>query len=127
MMQVVSEASNAWHRKVAAWIKDEESKLPKKHLIAQNISNFRYPITDPDPNISIFNFHYTYPAAAHENYHLNKVIGFNETGLPESWTLHTGDKPAVLMVVRLFNHLDIVFSGQRMAMTQRWHRRGSLS
>jgi hypothetical protein len=112
MMQVVSDASNAWQRKVAAWIKDEESKLPKKHLIAQNISNFRYPITDPDPNISIFNFHYTYPAAAHENYHLNKVIGFNETGFAgrldatyrrQAWRF-------LMAGGGLFNHLDYSFS-----------------
>ncbi|MEJ7683293.1 MAG: hypothetical protein WKG06_36630 [Segetibacter sp.] len=57
---------------------EEESKLANKHLISQNISNFHYPITNPDPNISIFNFHYTLPEAATENYYLNS--GFNETG-----------------------------------------------
>ena len=114
MMQVVSDKSNAWQRKVAAWIKDEESKLPKKHLIAQNISNFRYPITNPDPNISIFNFHYTLPAAAHENYHLNKVIGFNETGFAgrldatyrrQAWRF-------LMAGGGLFNHLDYSFSAE---------------
>lgn len=112
MMQVVSDKSNAWQRKVATWIKDEESKLPKKHLIAQNISNFRYPITNPDPNISIFNFHYTFPAAAHENYHLNKVIGFNETGFAgrldatyrrQAWRF-------LMAGGGLFDHLDYSFS-----------------
>jgi hypothetical protein len=112
MMQVVSEASNAWQRKVAGWIKDEESKLPKKHLIAQNISNFRYPITNADPNISVFNFHYAFPAAVHENYHLNKVIGFNETGFAgrldatyrrQAWRF-------LMAGGALFNQLDYSFS-----------------
>ena len=114
MMQVVSEKSNAWQRKVAAWIKDEESRLPKKHLIAQNISNFRYPITDPDPNISIFNFHYTFPAAAHENYHLNKVIGFNETGFAGRLDATYRRQAWRFMMAGggLFNHLDYSFSAE---------------
>ncbi len=79
-LQVVSQRSNDWHRQVARWIKDEESRLPQKHLIAQNISNFHYPIAEADPNISIFTFHYALPEAVAENAHLNRVIGFNETG-----------------------------------------------
>jgi hypothetical protein len=112
MMQVVSDASNAWQQKVASWIKDEESRLPNKHLISQNVSNFRYPITSPDPNVSIFNFHYTFPAAVYENYHLNKVIGFNETGFAgrldatyrrQAWRF-------LMAGGALFNHLDYSFS-----------------
>ncbi|GAB3338092.1 hypothetical protein GCM10027299_49880 [Larkinella ripae] len=79
-LQVVSQRSNAWHRRVAQWIRDEESRLPNRHLISQNVSNFHYPIADADPNISIFTFHYALPEAVTENYHLNRVIGFNETG-----------------------------------------------
>lgn len=79
-LEIVSQRSNDWQRKVAGWIKDEEGKLPAKHLISQNISNFHYPVTNPDPNISVFNFHYAFPKTVDENYYLNKVIGFNETG-----------------------------------------------
>lgn len=79
-LQVVSQRSNDWQRKVAGWIRDEENKLANKHLISQNIGNFHYPVTDADPNISIFNFHYALPEAVAENYHLDRVIGFNETG-----------------------------------------------
>ena len=112
MMQVASEASNAWQRKVAGWIKDEESKLPKKHLIAQNIGNYRYPITNPDPNISVFNFHYAFPAAVRENYYLNKVIGFNETGFAGKLDA-TYRRQAWRFLMAgggLFNHLDYSFS-----------------
>ena len=79
-LQVVSQRSNDWQRRVATWITDEEQRLPVKHLISQDVSNFHYPITDPDPNVSIFTFHYALPEAIRENSHLNKVIGFNETG-----------------------------------------------
>ncbi|WP_148289434.1 hypothetical protein [Fibrella aestuarina] len=79
-LQVVSQRSADWQRRVASWIVDEEQKLINRHLIAQNISNFDYPITDPDPAVSIFTFHYASPEAVRVNAHLNKVIGFNETG-----------------------------------------------
>jgi hypothetical protein len=111
-LQVVSEASNAWQRTVAGWIKDEERGLPKKHLMSQNISNFRYPVTDPHPAISIFNFHYTLPVAVHENYHLNKAIGFNETGFAGKLDI-TYRRQAWRFLMAggaLFNHLDYSFS-----------------
>ena len=79
-LQVVSQRSNDWQRQVARWIKDEESRLPQKHLISQDISNFHYPVADADPAVSVFTFHYALPEAVTENYHLNRVIGFNETG-----------------------------------------------
>ena len=111
-LQVVSQASNDWQRKVAGWIKDEESRLPGKHLISQNISNFHYPIADADPAISIFNFHYALPQAVEENYYLNKAIGFNETGFAGS-----ADKTYRRQAWRflmaggaLFNQLDYSFS-----------------
>jgi hypothetical protein len=111
-LEIVAQSSNEWQRKVAGWIKDEESRLPVKHLISQNISNFQYPVADPDPNVSIFNFHYALPVAVTENYYLNKVIGFNETGFAgrldqiyrrQAWRfLFAGGG--------LFNQLDYSFS-----------------
>ncbi len=110
-LEVVSARSSDWQRQVARWIKEEESKLPVKHLISQNISNFHYPITNPDPNVSIFNFHYSSPEAVTENYHLNRVIGFNETGFAgradatyrrQAWRF-------LMAGGSLFNHLDYSF------------------
>jgi hypothetical protein len=111
-LQVVSQRSNEWQKQVAKWVRDEESKLPIKHLISQNIGNFHYPITDADSNISIFNFHYTYPLAVTENYHLNKPIGFNETGFAGK-SDHTYRRQAWRFMMAggaLFNHLDYSFS-----------------
>lgn len=111
-LQVVSQKSNDWQREVARWIKEEESKLPKKHLISQNISNFYYPVENPDPAISIFNYHYALPKAVTQNWHLNKAIGFNETGFAgsddktyqrQAWRFLMGGGA-------LFSHLDYSFS-----------------
>jgi hypothetical protein len=80
MAEVANDASLAWQRKISAVIVDEESKLPNKHLISQNIGNFSPVINNPDPNVSIFNFHYALPTAASKNLHINRVMTINETG-----------------------------------------------
>lgn len=111
-IQVVSQRSNEWQKRVAKWIREEEAALAKKHLISQNVSNFFYPIADADPNISIFNFHYAFPEAVSANYHLDKVIGFNETGFAgRSDTTYRRQAWRFLMAGGgLFNQLDYSFS-----------------
>ncbi len=111
-LQVVSQRSNDWQRQVARWIKDEESKLPQKHLISQDISNFHYPIADADPNVSVFTFHYALPEAVAENYHLNRVIGFNETGFAgRADSTYRRQAWRFLMAGGgLFNQLDYAYS-----------------
>jgi hypothetical protein len=78
--EVADELSLAWQAKVGQWIANEEAALPNKHLIAQNYSNFRLPIRELLPGVSIANFHYAYPEAASWNYGLNKPISYDETG-----------------------------------------------
>lgn len=111
-LQVVSQRSNDWQRQVARWIKDEESRLPVKHLISQDISNFHYPIADADPNVSIFTFHYALPEAVTENAHLNRVIGFNETGFAgRADSTYRRQAWRFLMAGGgLFNQLDYAYS-----------------
>jgi hypothetical protein len=70
----------AWETHVAEWIANEESSLPNKHLIAQNYCNFRLPVRQLIPGVSIVNFHYAYPEAAPLNYGLNKALSYDETG-----------------------------------------------
>lgn len=70
-----------WQYYIASAIADAEKDFPYKHLIAQNIANGSAKIEDPNPNVSIFNFHYaTPPGTVGLNYGLNKVIGDDETG-----------------------------------------------
>ena len=70
-----------WQAHIAKVIVETEKNLPKKHLIAQNIANDKKKVEKPDPNVSVFNFHYaTPPDTVAMNYALNKVIGDDETG-----------------------------------------------
>jgi hypothetical protein len=79
-VDLADELSLAWQAKVSEWITSEEAGLPNKHLIAQNYSNFRFPVKTLLPGVSIVNFHYAYPEAVLENYGLGKAIAYDETG-----------------------------------------------
>ncbi len=104
-------ASMAWQEKLATMIVEEESKLPQKHLIAQNYSNFKAPIPKVSDHISIINFHYAWPEAATWNYHYNKVIGFDESGFAGSGDLVYRRQAWQFMLSGggLFNSLDYSF------------------
>src|SRR6267142_2052121 len=70
-----------WQAHIAATLAEAEKDFPARHLIAQNIANAGKKIDKPDPNVSIFNFHYaTPPDTVEQNYKLNKVLGDDETG-----------------------------------------------
>jgi hypothetical protein len=97
---------------VAEWITSEESSLPNKHLIAQNYSNFRLPVRNLIPGVSIVNFHYAYPEAVTLNYGLGKALSYDETGflgredqsyLRQAWNF-------MLSGGSTFNGLDYSFS-----------------
>lgn len=105
------EASMAWQEKIAAVITEEETGLAKKHLIAQNYTNFRASVPEVSEHISIINFHYAWPDAVRWNYHYNKVLGFDESGFAGS-----GDQvyrrqawQFMLSGGALFNNLDYSF------------------
>ncbi len=70
-----------WQNHIAQTIVQAQAGLPKKHLIAQNIANQSKKIENPNPSVSIFNFHYAKPpVTVTQNYQLNKAIGDDETG-----------------------------------------------
>ena len=74
-----------WQAHIAQTIADAEADFECQHLIAQNIANKYKKITDPNPLVSIFNFHYAKPPnTVTDNYALNKVIGDDETGFAGS-------------------------------------------
>jgi hypothetical protein len=69
-----------WQRHIAQTIFDAE-RDGARHLISQNIANGSVKVADPDPHVSIFNFHYSRPPqSVAMNYDLGRVIGMNETG-----------------------------------------------
>jgi hypothetical protein len=70
-----------WQDRIIEAIVAAESSLAGKHLIARNVANGSARIEMPNPALSIFNFHYASPpSCVTENYHLGKVIAFDETG-----------------------------------------------
>jgi hypothetical protein len=77
-IDVADELSTAWQARVAEWIASEDGA--NRHLVAQNYSNFGFPVRELAPGVSIVNFHYAYPMAAEWNYGLGKAIGYDETG-----------------------------------------------
>jgi hypothetical protein len=74
-----------WQAHIAETIAEAEAGFKAKHLIAQNIANKYQKIFDPNPRVSIFNFHYTKPPnTVTDNYGLNRVIADDETGFAGS-------------------------------------------
>lgn len=102
-----------WQKHIARVIHESEKSLPHAHLIAQNISNGAKKIEQPDPLVSIFNFHYaTPPDAVTMNYGLDRVISDDETGFKgtgddiyrmEAWDFF-------LAGGGIFDHLDYSFT-----------------
>jgi hypothetical protein len=45
----------AWQARVAEWIQSEEAAGPGKHAIAQNYSNFGFPVDRIVPGVSLAN------------------------------------------------------------------------
>lgn len=101
-----------WQHHIADVIVETESSLPNRHLISQNIGNGSQQITNPNPAISIFNFHYASPPkAVAENYALNKAIGDNETGFKGTEDTHYRMEAwqFILAGGALYNNLDYSF------------------
>jgi len=74
-----------WQNHIVETIVKAGANFKVKHLIAQNIANKSRKVVNPNPYVSIFNFHYARPPkAVAENYGLNKVIGDDETGFAGS-------------------------------------------
>ncbi len=107
------EALEAWEQHLTSVIADAEKDFGHKHLISQNIANGAQKIENPNPLVSIFNFHYaTPPVTVEMNYPLQKIIGDNETGFngiedavyrKEAWNFMVAGGG-------LFNNLDYSFT-----------------
>jgi len=50
-----------WQDRIVDAIVDAEKDMPRKHLISMNIANGRAKVANPNPHVSIFNFHYCFP------------------------------------------------------------------
>jgi hypothetical protein len=102
-----------WQAHIAETIVKAEANFKAKHLIAQNIANKSKKVTNPNPHVSIFNFHYAKPPiAVTQNYGLNKVIGDDETGFsgsePKAYRLEGWD--FIIAGGGLYDNLDYSFT-----------------
>ncbi len=109
--EMASPESLEWQKLIAETIVGKEKALPKKHLIAQNYTNFMHSLDTVDPNVSILNFHYVWPEAVWLNYGWNRPVCFDESGfagsadstyLRQAWQF-------MLAGGALFNNLDYSF------------------
>ena len=102
-----------WQNHIAETIVKAEARFKTKHLIAQNIANKSKKVVNPNPHVSIFNFHYAKPpTAVTENYGLNKVIGDDETGFagsePKPYRLEGWD--FIIAGGAVYDNLDYSFT-----------------
>ncbi len=102
-----------WQAHIAETIAKAEANFKAKHLIAQNIANKYQKITDPNPQVSIFNFHYAKPPnTVTDNYGLNRVIGDDETGFagsePKPYRLEGWD--FIIAGGAVYDNLDYSFN-----------------
>jgi hypothetical protein len=107
------DALEAWEQHMTAVIADAEKDFRFKHLISQNIANGAQKIDNPNPHVSIFNFHYARPpVTVGMNYHLNRVIGDNETGFDGIEDVHYRKEAWNFMLAGggLFDNLDYSFT-----------------
>jgi hypothetical protein len=101
-----------WHHHMVEIIAAMEAGLPNQHLVAINYQNRTQRIHQAHPGVSICNFHYAIPDAVKENYHLDKVISYDETG----FIGQTGDPYRrdawnfMLSGGGIFSHLDYSFT-----------------
>jgi hypothetical protein len=111
LAEIANPVSRAWQHHIAGIIAETESRLSNRHLISENISNFRAKISTPDSLVSVFNFHYALPEAVRWNYNLNKVIALDETGfMPHRDYLYRSQAWKFLLSGGgLYNNLDYSF------------------
>ena len=70
-----------WQRHMIDVIADAQKSVGSRQLISINVANEKAKVEEPNPAVSIYNFHYAWPPEAVEmNYGLGRVIGENETG-----------------------------------------------
>jgi hypothetical protein len=71
-----------WQREMASVIAETDRQgEAQPHLISQNYANGSKVVENPNPLVSLFNFHYSRPPeSVAMNYGLNVAIGNNETG-----------------------------------------------
>jgi hypothetical protein len=111
-VDLADEESLEWQAWIASVVADQETRQGSRQVIAQNYANFRYPLKDVDPAISVLNFHYAWPEAATLNLALERALGFDESGFAgsEDATYRRQAWEFLLSGGAVFSHLDYSFA-----------------
>jgi hypothetical protein len=102
-----------WQAEISKTLSDAEKDFPARHLIAQNIANGGKKIEKPDPNVSIFNYHYaTPPDTIEQNFKLNKVFSDDETGFRGKEDVHYRTEAWEFVIAggAIYDNLDYSFT-----------------
>jgi len=110
--------AKAWIRRVSEWVTDEESRLPKKHVMSVDLTNQGSVIPSSElhgcfANISIFNVHYDGNAEIlRANPDPGRLLAFNETGFngTEADNYRTQGWNFLLSGGGLYGNLDFSFT-----------------
>ncbi|MCC6819425.1 MAG: hypothetical protein IT579_01735 [Verrucomicrobia subdivision 3 bacterium] len=100
-----------WQNEIIATIVESQSAFANRQLIALNPLGLN--LKNPNPAVSIFNYHHAAAAEpAVANYHLNRVIGDNETGFRgrENLAYRTEAWDCILAGGAVFSSLDYSFT-----------------
>jgi len=110
-VDIADQASLEWQDRIGQVIQKEEQALPKKHLIAQNFCNFKFPLSAVPDGVSIMNFHYAMPETVTWNYGWKKVASFDESGFSgtDDATYRRQAWRFILAGGGVFNQLDYSF------------------
>ena len=106
-------ALREWEGHMTEVVIEAEKDFKHKHLISNNVANNHKLVSDPRNGVSIYNFHYARPPLTVDmNYHLNSVIGDNETGFDgiEDSKYRTEAWDFILAGGGLFDNLDYSFT-----------------
>jgi len=105
--------SPEWQRHISGVIATAQTGIKMPHLISQNVAQYSEKIANPDPNVSIFNFHYSRPPdSVGLNYAFNRPIGMNETGFDgqADATYRIQGWDFLMAGGALYNNLDFSFA-----------------
>jgi hypothetical protein len=104
-----------WNDSIVSAIVQAESALPNKHLIAQGFPPSKAAIADLNPSVSILNFHAASPDSVRLNYHLDRVIAFDETGGSDrsDRKYRTEGWDFIMAGGGVYDHLDFSFTTDR--------------
>jgi hypothetical protein len=106
-----------WQDHMIQTIVETESQFEHKHLIAQGIANYTSTVANPNPHVSIFNWHYAYldnqtltGDIVSRNYPLNKVLANDETGTTHDNTLCRREGwETIIAGCGVYDNLDLSF------------------